>query len=84
MQRKRAANDIATLDSDSVGIEELPAAGRPKETQSAAPAAPAPTPAAAPPQRAISAPSSAVAPSTSVPKRKPADAKGGLVRDTPF
>ena len=44
MQRKRAANEIATLDADSVGIEDLPAAEKaPKPAEAPAPAA-APTP----------------------------------------
>jgi ABC transport system ATP-binding/permease protein len=40
MMRKRAANEIATLDSDSVGIDELPAADRHKTAEPAAPSAP--------------------------------------------
>lgn len=40
MMRKRAANEIATLDSDSVGIDELPAADRHKAAEPAAPSAP--------------------------------------------
>lgn len=43
MMRKRAANEIATLDSDSVGIDELPAAERhakPPEPATAAPPQP--------------------------------------------
>jgi hypothetical protein len=40
MMRKRAANEIASLDSDSVGIDELPAADRHKAAEPAAPSAP--------------------------------------------
>jgi len=75
MQRKRAANEIATLDADSVGIDELPSAEhKPKDTPTAAAAAPAPARDVAPP---------AAPPSAAAPKKKQ-EPKGGLVRDTPF
>lgn len=70
MQRKRAANEIATLDADSVGIEELPAAEkRARAADVSPPPAAAPAPAAPPPP---------------APSKKRNDVKGGLVRDTPF
>jgi pSer/pThr/pTyr-binding forkhead associated (FHA) protein len=89
MQRKRAANEITALDSDSVGIEQLPSADkRPKTPDApappaapAAPAAPArPVAAAAPPREN---PTLAPPPPSAAPKKKN-EVKGGLVRDTPF
>ena len=84
MQRKRAANEIATLDADSVGIEELPAAERkPKD----APTAAAPTPAATTPaasRPSTAPPSPPPAPATPASPKRKGDIKGGLVRDTPF
>jgi hypothetical protein len=48
MMRKRAANEIATLDSDSVGIDELPAAEHhAKPPEPATQSAPQPPPASA-------------------------------------
>jgi predicted component of type VI protein secretion system len=77
MLRKRAANDIAALDADSVGIEQLPSA----EKHTKPPDVPTPTvaPPPAPPQN--------TPPPAPVPKRKPeakSEPRGGLVRDTPF
>lgn len=49
MMRKRAANEIATLDADSVGIDELPAAApHAKTAEPSAPAAPQAPAASAP------------------------------------
>ncbi|HVU01782.1 MAG TPA: FHA domain-containing protein [Polyangiaceae bacterium] len=77
MQRKRAANEIATLDADSVGIDELPAAGKAPPKPGDAPAVPVATP----PTPREPAPPPAAAPP---PPKKKSDPKGGLVRDTPF
>ncbi len=76
MLRKRAANDIAALDADSVGIEQLPSAEKHAKTNDPPPApntaAPAPT-----------AASPAPPPKRKVESTKP-EPRGGLVRDTPF
>jgi pSer/pThr/pTyr-binding forkhead associated (FHA) protein len=79
MLRKRAANEIAALDADSVGIEQLPSA----EKHSKAPDAP-------PTQNTATTPPPTTAPSppASTPKHKvdttKPEPRGGLVRDTPF
>jgi pSer/pThr/pTyr-binding forkhead associated (FHA) protein len=76
MLRKRAANDIAALDADSVGIEQLPSA----EKHTKPPDVPSPTVAPPPPPQNT-------APPPPAPKRKPEvknEPRGGLVRDTPF
>jgi pSer/pThr/pTyr-binding forkhead associated (FHA) protein len=78
IQRKRAANAIAALDADSVGIEDLPAAEKVPKAPDAPPAA---SHGAA--VQANSVPSPPAAPSPAPTKRKN-DVKGGLVRDTPF
>ncbi|HEX4478113.1 MAG TPA: FHA domain-containing protein [Polyangiaceae bacterium] len=76
MQRKRAANEISDLDSNSVGIDQLPTADTHQK-------------AAEPPPSSGTASdvsgTGATAPSAPSPKKK-ADNKpgGGLVRDTPF
>ena len=85
MQRKRAANEIAALDADSVGIEELPSAEKaPKPSES-----PPPSPSPSFPQRL----QSTVAPPTQTRACLPrplqaeeadGEPKGGLVRETPF
>jgi hypothetical protein len=70
--RKRAANDIAALDADSVGIEQLPSAEK---------HVPPPPPNTAPPTPAT------VQPPPPTPRRKvepKPEPRGGLVRDTPF
>jgi hypothetical protein len=75
MLRKRAANEIAALDADSVGIEQLPSAEKhPKQDPAppppqALPPPPAPPQPPAPPKRKVES------------KNEP---RGGLVRDTPF
>jgi pSer/pThr/pTyr-binding forkhead associated (FHA) protein len=73
--RKRAANEIAALDADSVGIEQLPSAEKhtpPPPPQNTAPPTPATVQTQPPP----------------APRRNKVDSKpeprGGLVRDTPF
>jgi pSer/pThr/pTyr-binding forkhead associated (FHA) protein len=76
MLRKRAANDIAALDADSVGIEQLPSA----EKHTKPPDVPTPTVVTPPPTQNASPPAPP-------PKRKPeakSEPRGGLVRDTPF
>jgi pSer/pThr/pTyr-binding forkhead associated (FHA) protein len=78
MLRKRAANEITALDSDSVGIEQLPSA----EKHVKGPDAPPPSPPAATPAQ-----TSAPSPSPPAPKHKVEsknEPRGGLVRDTPF
>lgn len=77
MIRKRAANDIAALDADSVLIEQLPSA----EKHTKPPDVPTPTVAPPPP------PPQNTPPPPPPPKRKvepKGEPKGGLVRDTPF
>lgn len=51
MMRKRAANEIATLDADSVGIDELPAAERHAKTVDPSAPAAAQAPAASAPKK---------------------------------
>jgi pSer/pThr/pTyr-binding forkhead associated (FHA) protein len=78
MLRKRAANEIAALDADSVGIEQLPSAEKHAKAQDTPPA---PIPVALPPPQTA-------APLPAPPKKKPdapkSEPRGGLVRDTPF
>jgi hypothetical protein len=80
--RKRAANEIAKLDADSVGIEDLPTADKQRDkTEDEPNTGKKPEPrnqAASPP-----AVERAVQPAAAPPKRKN-DVKGGLVRETPF
>jgi pSer/pThr/pTyr-binding forkhead associated (FHA) protein len=78
MQRKRAANEISSLDADSVGIEQLPSADKKPKAPDAPPAVPAP-----PKENTAPAPVPAPPPALAAPKKK-AEPKGGLVRDTPF
>ncbi|HVW25983.1 MAG TPA: FHA domain-containing protein [Polyangiaceae bacterium] len=79
MLRKRAANEIAALDADSVGIEQLPSAdkhtakGPEAPPQNTAPPAPATVQTPPPPPPRHTKPDST----------KP-EPRGGLVRDTPF
>jgi pSer/pThr/pTyr-binding forkhead associated (FHA) protein len=80
MQRKRAANEITALDSDSVGIEELPSA----EKKPKAPDAPPTTPPAAAAPVPVRETSNAAPPPPSAAPKKKNEVKGGLVRDTPF
>ncbi len=80
MERKRAANEIAALDADSVGIEQLPAAEPQKETATP----PATPPAAVSAPRAPGRAPAVVNATNPTPPRRKADIKGGLVRDTPF
>lgn len=91
VHRKRAANEIAALEGDSVDINELPNAAREEQgpandaaraTPAAArrsPARPARNPAVPPPARAPTA-----APAPPPQNAASAGVKGGLVRDTPF
>jgi pSer/pThr/pTyr-binding forkhead associated (FHA) protein len=85
MQRKRASNEISALDSDSVGIESLPAAektGRPPSDPN--PPAPRPSEPVAPVDKP-SGSSPSPAPHEAAPKpKKSTEVKNGLVRDTPF
>ena len=76
MLRKRAANEIAALDADSVGIEELPSADK-------HPKADSPPPTTAPPAPPPAQQSPPSAPKRRVDSTKP-EPRGGLVRDTPF
>jgi pSer/pThr/pTyr-binding forkhead associated (FHA) protein len=74
MDRKRAANEIASLDKDTVHVSDLPAEKKEKKRathKAAESGAAAPAPAPAPP------------PPAAQPASKK-DVKGGLVRDTPF
>lgn len=72
--RKRAANEIAALDADSVGIEQLPSAEKH-------------TPPPPPPNTAPPTPATVQTPPPPTPRRKvepKPEPRGGLVRDTPF
>ena len=75
VSRKRAVNEIADLDADSVDIADLPTAT--KNKKAVKPSRPSMAPASARPQRAA-APAEQPAPTTTK------EVKGGLVRETPF
>jgi ABC transport system ATP-binding/permease protein len=83
VERKRAASELALLDSETVDVSELPA-DRKGSTQGATTATgrtsspPAPR-SPAPPRSTTPSPAPAPTPTT-----QPNDVKGGLVRDTPF
>lgn len=76
MLRKRAANEIAALDADSVGIEQLPSAEKHPKPEATPPPPQAAPPPPAPQQQPPSPPKRKVES-----KNEP---RGGLVRDTPF
>ena len=86
MQRKRAYNEIAALDADSVGIDQLPVADKTSRPPDPVPAPkaqdPAPAPAPAPEKEKPAPPPAPPAPKPQ--PKKAGEVKNGLVRDTPF
>jgi pSer/pThr/pTyr-binding forkhead associated (FHA) protein len=82
MQRKRAYNEIAALDADSVGIDQLPVADKTSRPPDPAPAPKVQdtTPASAPEKERTAPPPAPPAPKP----KKAGEVKNGLVRDTPF
>lgn len=89
IQRKRAYNEIAALDADSVGIDQLPVAdkaSRPPENTSASAPRTAETPERPAPEKAApeKPASEKTAPPPAPKPKKAGEVKNGLVRDTPF
>lgn len=82
IRRKRAVNEIAALDADSVDIDELPSAGQEHQPEKPEPKARPKRPVARPrPQPTVKEASNKPEPPPRTPPKQPS---GGLIRETPF